>query len=614
MCGDLKINFYLGARNRITFVRSINTLTGMTQDSTLTVLDEDTLQPEEAEKQKVNSNAVLPKLASCMAQVDTAEDSSERLPLRLVQLQPAWALHLMLRFRGLSYHCENSRLPYSLGHALPLLVDGHYLWEEQDALGHLSHLCGVAGGSGDGQQRGSALDSPPTSSSSSSLISDSTHASPTRLQAWVRCELRAPLHRLRQQSGDGRREVLAVVGGAASPMGIFLQVQELMRSAQQAVLAGMKRLPLPKSLRQMLDSDASGGARSGRSAPDTTGKAEAGADATPSADLRRQQKAVDAYIDANTKPDAPGSVEAVAATMMLGQEALYAPAPVPAATAVSPTLPRAPAAASNPRPFPSLDSPVGSLLHPQLAPADLQQLQTALRELDSQLERDGGMLPETVRSSCAEAELCEALLLCVSCPVGRAAVDMASHKHVQLYLQAMCKQWFQAPTGTGTGTGAAAAAAAAAGAGAGGHAAAGEWAQATLQLLDNPLVDASLHALLVPDLTPPSELQTFAASTPMELDSTPAALCSVWLRQPVMHSPLMRLYRWMYKLPLPAAEPAMPADPWLSEISPFGVVTLASTALSFACYALMTAGWAGIPTNMRLPELHLLLPTLRKAH
>jgi hypothetical protein len=125
------------------------------------VLDEDTLQPEEAEKQKINSNAVLSKLASCMAQVDTAEDSSERLPLRLVQLQPAWALHLMLRFRGLSYHCENSRLPYSLGHALPLLVDGHYLWEEQDALGHLSHLCGAGGGSGDGQQRGSALDSPP---------------------------------------------------------------------------------------------------------------------------------------------------------------------------------------------------------------------------------------------------------------------------------------------------------------------------------------------------------------------------------------------------------------------------------------------------------------------
>jgi len=573
----------------------------MPKDDTLTVLDADTLQPEEeVAQQKVNSNAVLPRYASHPASTSTpTTDADVGDCLRLIQLQPAWALHFMVRFRGLAYRCENSMLPYSMGQALPMLVDGHYLWTECDALTHLSSF-GSVGGDGDSSQ-----DSDVASSSSSSLIGDTTNVSPQRLQAWVAKELSGPLQSLRQLSGDNARAVGAAVGGKWSPYGLYWRlkgaISAVVHGGQRHLLAELQRLPLPDRVLRLLgscESAPSGGAGVGRTGSPRVAARESGGDATPQG-YRRQQEAVDAYIDANTKPVAPSSAAAV--TSADGGSGRNSGTTTQPALASSPlnvaaSAPEGTPATASLRPFPALDCPTRSTDTAfstdaaQLALA--QQLQAALRELDGKLERGRGMLSEVVRCSAAEAELCGSLLGCMSCPAGRAAVNVASHKYVHAYLQAMCTRWFQSPTGEAQLV--------------------TSWSRATVQLLDNCLVDQVLRSLMLPKFLPVSELEVFAMSTPAELDATPAKACTVWFRPPVIHSPVMRLYRWICDMPLPLAEPLAPANPWLSEISPFGVATLATAALSFTCYAFMAAGWAGIPTNVRLPELHLLVPSLKR--
>jgi hypothetical protein len=59
--------------------------------------------------------------------------------IRIIQFQPAWSLHALLRFHNLPYTCENSIQPISLGNQLPCLLDGKYLLPNDIALEHLQY-------------------------------------------------------------------------------------------------------------------------------------------------------------------------------------------------------------------------------------------------------------------------------------------------------------------------------------------------------------------------------------------------------------------------------------------------------------------------------------------
>lgn len=59
--------------------------------------------------------------------------------IRIIQFQPAWSLHALLRFHNLPYTCENSIQPISLGNQLPCLLDGKYLLPNNIALEHLQY-------------------------------------------------------------------------------------------------------------------------------------------------------------------------------------------------------------------------------------------------------------------------------------------------------------------------------------------------------------------------------------------------------------------------------------------------------------------------------------------
>jgi hypothetical protein len=56
---------------------------------------------------------------------------------RLVEFRPAWKLHALLRFRGITYLNENLPIPISMGQTLPAMVDGQYVMCEEDVLKHL---------------------------------------------------------------------------------------------------------------------------------------------------------------------------------------------------------------------------------------------------------------------------------------------------------------------------------------------------------------------------------------------------------------------------------------------------------------------------------------------
>jgi hypothetical protein len=62
--------------------------------------------------------------------------ANPRFLVRLVEFKPAWALHALLRFRGITYLNENLPIPASMGQTLPLVVDGQYIMGESDAMAY----------------------------------------------------------------------------------------------------------------------------------------------------------------------------------------------------------------------------------------------------------------------------------------------------------------------------------------------------------------------------------------------------------------------------------------------------------------------------------------------
>lgn len=57
--------------------------------------------------------------------------------LRLLQFQPAWTIHALLRFRKIQYTCENIGYMHALGRNLPVLIDGNYILTEKIALDYI---------------------------------------------------------------------------------------------------------------------------------------------------------------------------------------------------------------------------------------------------------------------------------------------------------------------------------------------------------------------------------------------------------------------------------------------------------------------------------------------
>lgn len=58
--------------------------------------------------------------------------------MRLIQQEPAWALHAYLRFLNIDYHTENTFASKALGLQLPIIVDNVTTRTESLALSYLS--------------------------------------------------------------------------------------------------------------------------------------------------------------------------------------------------------------------------------------------------------------------------------------------------------------------------------------------------------------------------------------------------------------------------------------------------------------------------------------------
>lgn len=58
--------------------------------------------------------------------------------VRLIQQEPAWALHAYLRFLNVDYHSENTFASKALGLQLPIIVDSATTKTESLALSYLS--------------------------------------------------------------------------------------------------------------------------------------------------------------------------------------------------------------------------------------------------------------------------------------------------------------------------------------------------------------------------------------------------------------------------------------------------------------------------------------------
>ncbi len=564
----------------------------------LNVLDKDTLQPSNINVQKVNRNAVLPQLASMyiypVLPVGQRASLCDHLPMRLIQMQPDWALHFMLRFRGLAYRCENSRLPHSLGHMLPILINGHYIWNTEYALEQLQNVSS-------------------RSRMSVSLLPGDGKISDHKLRGWITSEIIVPLKKLRQLKGDDWCEITAAVGGAFSPYGIYLFWRNLALRGQNFLLSVFKSIPLPARLKELLTSHSAVGTRNfeQRTLPTLIPQVPLAKTETESESLlctpkpeRPALDAIEAYIEGNESQTVPGSALSAAKIHAENEDVgtrrfAYETADCETPLAVRDSKDRV---AITPLPFPAL----GPESEPDGASKDdasslVEQLVNAFKELDAILQYYDGKLPISSRLSATEAELCGALVTIAACPAGRAAVDLGQYDFVNKYVKDMCRLWFCTPIGDArTFT---------------------LWTQATLQLLDSPCLQGvggedvrhwmkPSADILHGDST--SELLDIAEPDISELDIIPASVCSVQFKPLSAHSPLMRLYRWIRNLPEPPAEPVAPAGLWVSEISPFGLVTLTTTVTSFACYIAMSRGWSGVPTRLRLPEFHFSMPTFGK--
>jgi hypothetical protein len=76
-----------------------------------------------------NPYAVSPTMSSTSSQ--------SPYPVRLVEFRPAWTIHALLRFKGITYLNENLPIPVSMSETLPVLVDGHHVISEQCLMSHI---------------------------------------------------------------------------------------------------------------------------------------------------------------------------------------------------------------------------------------------------------------------------------------------------------------------------------------------------------------------------------------------------------------------------------------------------------------------------------------------
>lgn len=61
--------------------------------------------------------------------------------IKLIQHTPAWALHALLRFKGIPYVVMNCEFSCALSRPLPLIVDGNYALSETAAFEHIIESC-----------------------------------------------------------------------------------------------------------------------------------------------------------------------------------------------------------------------------------------------------------------------------------------------------------------------------------------------------------------------------------------------------------------------------------------------------------------------------------------
>ena len=70
--------------------------------------------------------------------ISSQQRNSAEFFLRLVEFRPAWSVHCLLRFLGVTYLNENLPIPVSMGETLPVLVDGHHVISGESVMEHLA--------------------------------------------------------------------------------------------------------------------------------------------------------------------------------------------------------------------------------------------------------------------------------------------------------------------------------------------------------------------------------------------------------------------------------------------------------------------------------------------
>jgi hypothetical protein len=200
--------------------------------------DPDLNQGSKKDVRRVNVNAVIPIYASTKQQQQRIDSGMSNCVIKLIQFQPAWALHTLLRFKGLVYECECQQLPYSMGEVLPVLIDGHYLLSESDALAHLQgeSLCSTGTGNTGATSSSNypSVDDLSTPNGSGGLDATglsllSGACSHGALCAWIEAELARPLHKLQSECKDFRRSQWMAAGGAWNPAAWFFFIERVIR-------------------------------------------------------------------------------------------------------------------------------------------------------------------------------------------------------------------------------------------------------------------------------------------------------------------------------------------------------------------------------------------------
>ena len=92
-----------------------------------------------SESNAASSSSYFVPAAACLT-VPSSSVHNKSGGVRLQQFRPAWAMHALLRFRGISYRTENVSLPISMGLMLPVLVDGNHVASGWSALQYIAEV------------------------------------------------------------------------------------------------------------------------------------------------------------------------------------------------------------------------------------------------------------------------------------------------------------------------------------------------------------------------------------------------------------------------------------------------------------------------------------------